>query len=127
MVKKGLLTGTLLLIFGLFFNWFSGLIIPGLSSQYQSPGLFRPWQDPLMMAYFLYPFIFGIVAYYLWEKLKKPKTMEFAKTYFIIATIPGMFITYTSFKVSLEMVLLWSVSGYLQAIIAAWTFSKWKK
>jgi len=126
MIKKGLLTGVVLLIFALVSNWFSGVLFPQLSAEYQNPNMFRPWQDPLMMAYFLYPFIFALTGYYLWEKLKKPKAMEFTKTYFIVATIPGMFITYTSFKVSSIMVLMWTISGLLQAYIAGWIFSKMK-
>lgn len=126
MIKKGLFAGITLLIFSFFLNWFSNLVFPQLAAEYQNPNMFRPWQDPLMMAYFAYPFIFGFVGYYLWGKLKKPKAMEFAKIYFIVATIPGMFITYTSFKLSFLMVLIWAVSGFFQAYIAGWIFSRAK-
>lgn len=53
--------------------------------------------------------------------------MEFAKIYFIIATIPGMFISYTSMQLSLTMVLLWTIVGYLEALIAGLVFTKIKK
>jgi len=97
-----------------------------VASQYQNTAMFRPWSDPLMTVYFAYPFILGLVAAYLWDKVGKPKPLEFAKFYFIIATIPGMFITYTSFQISLMMVLLWAVTGFVQAWVAAWVFTKVK-
>jgi hypothetical protein len=124
MVKKGLLAGITILIFGLLLNWAVGMVLPQISLEYQNIKMFRPFIDPLMMIYFAYPFILGLVAYYLWEKLKKPKAIEFAKTYFLIATIPGMFITYTSFQISLAMVLLWTLTGFVQAYIAGWIFSR---
>jgi len=124
--KKGLLAGLANLVVGLGINQLVGVLLPAVASQYQNTAMFRPWSDPLMTVYFAYPFILGLVAAYLWDKVGKPKPLEFAKFYFIIATIPGMFITYTSFQISLMMVLLWAVTGFVQAWVAAWVFTKVK-
>lgn len=118
MLKRSLIAGVVLLIVGMGINWVIGMFFPGISAEYQNPAMFRPWTDPLMMVYFGYPFILGFVLYYFWGKVGKPKAFEFAKLYFLIATVPGMFITYTSFQVSLSMVLLWAVTGFLQVYIA---------
>lgn len=133
MVKKGLLAGVAVLIIGVIINFLAGAILPNIQSEYENPNLFRPWEDPLMMAFFLYPFIFGLVGAYLWgylkEKLKgddTKKALEFAKIYFIIATIPGMFITYTSFQISLTMVLVWAATGFIEAFVAGFIFTKVK-
>ena len=69
MIKKGIIAGAVLLIVGLGINWILGLLFPSLLSEYQNSALFRSWQDPLMMAYFGYPFILGFVLIYLWEIL----------------------------------------------------------
>ena len=122
--KKGLLAGLANLVISFVINWLVGIALPGVSSQYQNIAMFRPWSDPLMMVYFAYPFILGLVAAYLWDKVGKPQPLEFAKLYFIIATIPGMFITYTSFQISLTMVLLWAVTGFVQVLVAGWVFTK---
>jgi len=125
MIKKGLIAGVVLLVVAFGFTWLNNLF-PTLSAEYQNPAIFRPWEDPLMMAYFFYPFILGFVAYYLWGKVGKPKPFEFAKLYFWVATLPGMFVTYTTFQISLLMVVSWAVIGFIQAYIAALIFTKVK-
>ncbi len=134
MVKAGLIAGFANLLLGLGVNMVLQMILPGLAEEYQNTAIFRPWQDPLMMVYFAYPFILGIVLAYLWGLLRKQlkgtdpqKAMQFAKIYFIIATIPGMFISYTSFQISFLMILVWTVTGYLQAYIAALIYTKYLK
>lgn len=133
MIKKGLIAGVAVLVVGVGINFLAGAVLPGIQKEYQNPSLFRPWEDPLMMAFFLYPFIFGLVGVYLWSLLKDKlkgdetkKAYEFAKIYFIVATIPGMFITYTSFQISLTMVLLWAVTGFVEAFVAGYIFAKVK-
>lgn len=134
MVKAGLIAGFANLLLGLGVNVVLQMILPGLAEEYQNTAIFRPWQDPLMMIYFAYPFILGIVLAYLWGLLRKvlkgsdpQKAMQFAKIYFIVATIPGMFISYTSFQLSFLMILVWTVTGYLQAYIAALIYTKYLK
>jgi len=124
MWKKIILAGFANLILGLIINYLVTIIAPSLASEYQNLAMFRPWSDPLMMVYFLYPFILAYVLYYLWGKLSKPKAVDFAKLYFVIATIPGMFITYTSFQISLGMVLLWAATSFINVYVAGWIYSK---
>jgi len=124
--KKGLLAGLASLVLGFVINWLVQMVLPGVAGQYQNTAMFRPWSDPLMTVYFAYPFILGLALAYLWERLDKPRPIELAKLYFLVATIPGMFITYTSFQISLSMVLLWTVTGFVQALVAGWVFTKVK-
>lgn len=126
MVKKGLIVGLVNLLLGFGINWAVGAFFPAIAAQYQNSAMFRPWSDPLMMIYFAYPFILGIALAYVWKKLGKMKPIEFATFYFIAATIPGMFITYTSFQVSLAMVLLWAATGFVQVWVAGYVFTKVK-
>lgn len=131
MLKKGLIAGFLNLLVGLGLNWGVSLVLPGILKEYQNTTIFRPWTDPLMMTYFAYPFILGVALSYLWDLVHKQfkgeplsKAFEFAKMYFLIATIPGMFISYTSLQLSLVMILLWTATGFLQALIAGLVFAK---
>ena len=123
-VKRGLIAGVAALVVGFGINWLAGVIFPSITQEYQNPNIFRPWTDPLMMAYFAHPFILGLVLAYLWDKLKAKDALEFAKLYFIIAAIPGMFVSYTSFQLSLLMILVWTVSGFLQAFVAGLVFAR---
>ncbi len=133
MIKKGLIIGITNLIIGIILNFGFQSLIPVLGTEYQNPAIFRPWQDPLMMAFFGYPFIFGLVSAYFWVLFEKhftgsdtEKAFQFAKLYFIIATIPGMFITYTTFQISLLMILSWTVVGFIDAYIAGYILAKIK-
>ena len=122
LLKRGLISGLANLVLGFGINQFVTLLLPALANEYRNPAMFRPWSDPLMMVYFAYPFILGVAAAYLWEKVGKPKPVEFAKLYFLIATVPGMFITYTSFQITFPMILLWAVTGYIQILVAGLVF-----
>lgn len=126
MWKKGLIAGAAILIVGMAVNWLLGVLFPSLASRYQNPAIFRPWDDPLMMAYFGYPFVLGVAASYLWDKVKAKSALEFAKLYFVIATIPGMYITLSSFQVSYGMVLSWALVGFVQAFVAGMVFKRVK-
>lgn len=134
MVKTGLIAGFANLLLGLGITVVLQMILPGLAQEYQNTSIFRPWQDPLMMVYFAYPFILGIVLAYLWNLLYKQlkgsgpeKVMQFAKVYFIIATIPGMFISYTSFQISFLMILVWTLTGFAEAYLSGLVFMKYLK
>ena len=113
-LKRGVFAGAANLITGLGLGWLIGIILPAIAEEYQNTAIFRPWSDPRMMVYFAYPFILGLAYAYIWSMVERQfkgndrieRAGQFAKLYFIIATVPGMFITYTSFQVSLMMVLL---------------------
>lgn len=130
-IKQGLIIGIANLIVSLVFNFGVNFVIPSLAQEYQS-GLFRPWSDPLMMAFFLSPFILGFALAYFWTafgkniegKTASEKTLNFAKFYFVIATIPGMFISLTSFKVSYLMIGSWTLLGFIEAYVAGWLLAK---
>ncbi len=131
-IKKGLLIGVVNLVMGIVLNQVLNAIFPELLREYQNGALFRPWTDPLMMAFFLYPFILGMALAYFWSIFGKQikgetvgqKAWSFTKLYFVIATIPGMFISLTSFKVSFLMIGSWTFSGLAEAFIAGWILAK---
>ncbi|OGG10828.1 hypothetical protein A3J20_02970 [Candidatus Gottesmanbacteria bacterium RIFCSPLOWO2_02_FULL_42_29] len=135
MIKRALLAGTANLILGFVLNWIFAIIFPSITREYMTGSLFRPWTDPLMTVYFLYPYILGFSMAYFWPIIEKnlkgkdvlSKAGEFAKLYFIIATVPGMFITYTSFNISLLMVCVWALTGFLQAFLYGLVFFKVNK
>lgn len=119
----------------LVFDWIIGkvfqLLQPSLADEYLS-GIFRPWSDPRMMLYFLYPFIVGIIMAFIWDKTKGLFTGEttmknginFGLIAFVVFVLPGMFVTYTSFTVSLALVLTWAVSGFVGLVLAGIVLAK---
>jgi hypothetical protein len=101
-----------------------------VATEYQNPNLFRANSDPLMLLFFAHPFLLAFVLVWLWQKTKNifgNNGFKFGFAYWIVATIPGMFATYTSMPYSLLMVLSWTISGLVQAIIAGLILSKFDK
>lgn len=128
----GLLAGVATLVAGLVVSRVMAYFFPSLNAEFANPSIFRPWSDPLMSLYFLYPFVLGLVLSCFWDKYKKvfegknlfEKVNKFALTYWVIAGIPGMFITYSSFQVSFIMVFSWLLGGLAEALAAAWVLAK---
>jgi hypothetical protein len=88
-----------------------------------------------MQMFFAYPFVLGIILAFVWDKVKKSvagktttsRGLNFGLIYFMATTIPGMFITYSSFQVSLMLVMSWTLSGFIEAVVAGWVLAKLNK
>jgi hypothetical protein len=123
---SGLLIGLLNLIVGVGSSFIVNPLIPTIQQEYQNPNIFRPWSDPLMLLYFLHPFVLGIMLALVWDKVNKivegrtllAKGIRFGFYVWLVSTIPGMLISYSSFQLSFMMIASWSISGLLQVVIA---------
>lgn len=123
-ILSGLLVGLINFIASMAVSKIFGVIFPVINAEYQNTNLFRPWSDPLMLLFFVYPFLMGIIFAWFWNKTKNifgenmNGGINFGITYWIIASIPGMFITYSSMPYSLLMVISWLVEGLVGALLA---------
>ena len=126
-VLPGLAAGAVILVVSLVLMQFWEAVIPGLAAEYQTP-LFRPWSDPLMMLFFLYPFVLGLAFAWLWFKTKTvwKGPYEMALAYFCVASVPGMFVTLTSMPYSFAMVGTWTLGGLAYLLCAAFVIDKMK-
>jgi hypothetical protein len=135
MVKKvlipGLVCGLVILVVGMAVSMLIQALMPGLAAEYQNPALFRPWSDPLMSIYFAFPFLLGLALAWVWDRVKGllpgaiwQRALGLTLGYFLISTIPGMTITYSSFPVSLAMVLSWTVSSVVQVYCGTLVLAK---
>lgn len=126
-VIPGLAAGVVILIASLILTQIYEAVFPTLILEYYSP-LFRQWNDQLMTLFFLYPFILGLALAWLWNKTKKSwKTpYDLAIAYFAAATIPGMFVTFTSMPYSPLMVATWTLGGLIYVLCAAFVLQKMK-
>ena len=112
----------------------ASLFFPSIMDEYKNQAIYRSWADPKMSLYYLYPFVFGIVAAWAWSKVKTAipgqglvRGAKFGIGYWILASIPGMFITYSSFQVSLVITFDWLIGGLINGLVAGWIFSKMDK
>lgn len=120
-IGPGLLLGVIMLIIGMIVNYLF-MLITSVNADYYS-GFMRSWQDPLMMLFFLYPFILGLVFAWLWAKTKtsfkgKWRGCYFGWMLFFLTTVPGMWVTYTSFNLSFLTIIGWTVAGLINAKIS---------
>jgi len=132
-IVSGLLSGLIIFIASMLTSKIFGVIFPFLNAEYTNESIFRPWSDPLMLLYFAYPFLLGIILAWFWQKTKSifgeniKGGINFGVVYWAITSIPGMFITYSSFQVSLLLVISWSVAGLIGAVLAGIVFVKLDK
>lgn len=132
---QGLLAGVAVFIVSFLVNMGSEQILPSLAQEFKNPNMFRPWSDPLMSLFFVYPFVLGIVLSFIWNKVKKLFTdrsfwkrgAQFGLLYWVAAAIPGMLITYSSFTLSLTMVMVWTIGGLLEALTAGIVLARTNK
>jgi hypothetical protein len=124
-IISGLLAGIAMLAVGLAAGYGMMAVFPSLTAEYANTALFRPWDDPLMSLYFLHPFVLGLILAWVWSVVKgviggatpTARGVRFGLAYWVVV-IPGMFISYASFPLSLLMVISWTVGVLLQALAA---------
>jgi hypothetical protein len=86
-----------------------------------------------MQLFYVHPFLVGLILAWVWEKIKKivkgkgtAKGVNFGLTYFLIV-VPGMLMSYSTFKISLLMVTTWTISVLVQALVAGIILAKTNK
>lgn len=121
----GILVGAAMLIVGVILGQVMNFTFPSLRTEYQNTSLFRPWSDPIMSIYYLEPFVLGVILVWLWKKYlaltggesSLGKAVKFALAYWVVS-IPGMIMSLASFPVSFIMIVSWSLSIFIQSLVA---------
>lgn len=135
LIIQGLLAGVGIFIASMAVSFFSQLLMPNLTAEYINPDVFRPWTDPIMSLFYVYPFVLGVILSFVWDKTKRlvadkeyyKRGLRFGFWYWVAASIAGMFVTYSSFQVSLPLVLSWLIGGLFEAIVAGTILAKINK
>jgi uncharacterized membrane protein YeaQ/YmgE (transglycosylase-associated protein family) len=131
-IWPGIVSGLVMIVAGVIVGYVCGLI-PVIKTDYEM-SFFRQMNDPLMWVFVAYPFVLGIFLAWFWDKVKgnfhgsiAERGFSFGWAYFLIATIPGMIMTYSSFTISLWTVISWTVSGFITSVIGAMVLAKMNK
>ena len=126
----GILAGLATLIFGMGISYLF-MLFPSVNADYYNTGVMRPWKDPIMFLFFLYPFVQGIILAWAWNKAKglftgttTQRGINFGFFIFLVATIPGMLVSYSSFPLSLLTIISWTVSGLVCITVSGIIFAK---
>ena len=127
----GATSGLIILVISFIVSFVFHFMQPSIELEYENQAIFRSWSDPLMSFYYIEPFLLGCILVWIWGKTKMIfngkntllKGLRFGFVYWIIA-LPRMLMTFTSFKVSFLMVLSWSISNLISALLSGILFSK---
>ena len=131
-ILSGLAAGIVMLIVGMLVGQLIGMMIPTLAAEYQNLNLFRPWDDPLMSLYFLYPIYVGLALAWVWDKEKLliaaggviKRGVTFGLIFFLIASFPGILMSYSCNPMSLTMAVSWWVGALVQVLCAGMVYAK---
>lgn len=123
----GISVGIILLITTMVLSMLAEAVFPSLKSEYVSPA-FRPWEDPLMSLFFVYPVVLGILLTWVWLKSRKSwkSGIDFGVTLGLLMAVPAFIVNYSSFTFSLLMVGTWTIFGFINALIAGLALEKLK-
>jgi hypothetical protein len=132
-VLSGLSAGIAMVVVNALLNPVFAAIFPWLQEAYMNP-VFRPWNDPIMMLFFLYPIALGLGLAYVWDETKSlfKKTacqngLTFGLIYFAVGAVPSFLINYSSFNLPLLMILTWTIMGLINGLVAGCVLAKLNK
>lgn len=115
-------------------SWIFNMFFPWLEEAYKNTAMFRPMDDPLMFGFFLQPFFQCVVFAWAWDKFKEHfagsvigSGFKFGFFLWIIATIPGMMMSYFGFNITLTMISSWTISNLATFIVSGWIFAAMNK
>lgn len=132
-ILPGLVIGLVNFFITMAISQIFGVAFPSVAEEYLNPNLFRSNADPLMLLFFLYPFLLGIILAWFWNKTKSLYSsdikggLKFGLNYWVVAVIPGMFATYSSMPYSFLIVASWLTQGLVSAFVAGIILSKFNK
>ena len=102
---------------------------PGLAEQYYDP-IFS-FEGEKAILYFVHPYILSFALAWFWRRFKGLfhgsfwwRGIEMGLVYGLIATLPSMWITFSSLAISLGLVFTWLLYGVFQAIVVGIIFAK---
>jgi hypothetical protein len=129
----GLAAGVSMVVVNMVLNPIFYAIFPGLKESYMNP-IFRPWEDPIMMLFFLYPIVLGFGLAWIWDKTKQLFSkgvcwngFSFGLIYFCVSGIPAFLINFSSFNLPFVMILSWTIMGLVNGLVAGWILAKLNK
>jgi hypothetical protein len=102
---------------------------PYLIEEYYNP-VFWPGSERSVLFY-LHPVVLSFGLAWLWHRIKGIfkgswyfRGLEFGVVYALVATLPAMWVCFSTLDVTLFMVLSWLIYGWTQASIAGLIFSR---
>jgi len=118
------------IVLGYLFNF----LFSSMEAEYQNTALYSSWKDPLMYLFIIQPFMLSGMLVWGWEKIKGRfqgsvgrKAFNVSLICLLLFILPGMIMTISSFQVSLLAILTWTISSFVQVLVASLIFIRWNR
>lgn len=128
-ILPGVIAGFVLLAFSYLALFLLVKFLPSLAEQYYNP-VFSQEGDKTIM-YFLHPFVLSFALAWFWERFKGQfegswvlRGLELGVVYAIVASLPAMWITFSSLALSFQLVGSWFAYSIIQAAIVGLIYAK---
>lgn len=126
---KGFLAGAALLALSYVALNLVVAFFPQLAEQYYDPVF--SFEGEKAILYFIHPFVLSFALAWFWMRFKSLfhgsfwwRGTEMGLVYGLVATLPSMWITFSSLAVSFGLVFTWLLYGVFQAIVVGIIFAK---
>jgi hypothetical protein len=125
----GIVSGVVLLALSAIGLYATSWLFPSIAMQYFDPAF--DTESSKIILYYLHPFVISFALAWFWGRFKGTLTgsfftrgIEFGLIYVRIATIPMLWLIYSSMHVSLPMVGTWLILALAQGLISGLIFEK---
>ena len=128
-VKVGIAAGVVGVVVSVILQMLtSGITGPLFQS---SAAVWKSWMAPEMYLIYIVPIWVGLIMALVYTNFDKKSHMykngwAFGFKVWLLAGLPGMLMTYSSFAVPDTLVWLWLVTGLIQYLIMGWIIAKMK-
>jgi len=135
-VGAGLVAGVIIFLIMIMMNFAFEAMIPDYGEWLAGQPGMRAWDDPMMLLFFLHPFVYGLAMAGVYSQLGDcvkargfvKKGLVFGFLVWIVATVPGQFLVLTSMNYPLAIVASWAFAPLIELPLAgiglAWFFEK---
>lgn len=128
----GVVAGVVMLVAAVVVGLLTSLALPSMAKEYENTNLFRSMSDPIMLLYFVYPFLLGVALAWVWDRTKGVigegsiwmRGGKFARAFWIVSALPGILMSYSSFPISLALALSWLLSSMVQLLCAGYIYAR---
>lgn len=124
---SGIIAGFAILILSFAGIYATIFLLPEIANEYYDP----TYRTDRLWLFIAHPFVMAITFAWFWDKFKDSiqggwlfKGVWMGLIYAAVATLPAMWLTFSSLNVSLGMVITWFLYGVLCAVTAGVIFSK---
>lgn len=126
---SGVIAGVVLLALSYVALQATVLMFPSLAEEYFNPVFSLGGSKTIL--YFIHPFVLSIALSWFWERFKSMfggsfimRGIELGVVYGLVATLPCMWLIFSSLDFSANLVVSWFLYGVFQAIVAGIIYAK---